>query len=345
LTRAFPVGLAAALGAVALLSIASFDAMAQTAAEWDQVIAAAKKEGKVVIYSGDLGAPANKRVPVEFEKKYGIGVQMLEGRGSDIRERMRLEQANRNYTVDVLHFVTSTTTTMIGGEGGLVKYAPVPGLDRLRDDLPFTRDEFQIPVFTINYGILVNRNLVKPGAEPKNWTDLLDPKWRAKILADDFRVSGGGGGMFEVMLRHYGLDFHKTMATQNVTFSRELRQNELRVARGEYAIYAPFNFIGVRPLKSLPVAVIIPTDGCTSAEYSVTLVNGAPHPNAARLLMHFYLSDEIQALYAEQGNGTVVKGMDSIADDLKPYVLCKSLGMADPARVDEMRKLATEMYK
>ncbi len=58
----------------------------------------------------------------------------------------------------------------------------MPSASRLNADFKPVANEYFVPIFTINYGLLVNTRLVKPGDEPKSWLDLLDPKWQGKIL-------------------------------------------------------------------------------------------------------------------------------------------------------------------
>ena len=93
--------------AVGLASLA-FPASAQDAG-WDSVVAAAKKEGKVVVYSMALGAPYYLAVLKAFEAKYGIKVESLDLRASELAERVRTEQAAGRFLGDT----EIITTTMI----------------------------------------------------------------------------------------------------------------------------------------------------------------------------------------------------------------------------------------
>ena len=76
-------------------------------ASWDAVVAAAKKEGKVVVYNMTLGAPYFKDVMKSFETKYGIPVESLDLRASELAERIRTEQAAGRYLGDV-EMISST---------------------------------------------------------------------------------------------------------------------------------------------------------------------------------------------------------------------------------------------
>ena len=78
-------------------------------ADWDKVVDAAKKEGKLSFYTASIGSPFHKKVFDAFTAKYGIKVELLEARASEVRERVRVEQAAGRFLGD-LHHNGSTTT-------------------------------------------------------------------------------------------------------------------------------------------------------------------------------------------------------------------------------------------
>ena len=85
-------------------------------------------------------------------------------------------------------------------------------------------------------GILVNTRLVKDRDVPTSWNDLTDPRWKNKILSDDMRPLGSGNKMFAILQRKMGSDFNERLAEQKPVFSRDMRNDARRVARGEYPI-------------------------------------------------------------------------------------------------------------
>jgi ABC-type thiamine transport system substrate-binding protein len=88
----------------------------------------------------------------------------------------------------------TTTTLQIAQDHVFDPYGPLPSLGHLKPE--FASDDIRLPVFAIVYGILANTQLVKPADEPKSWLDLVDPRWKGKILSDDFRALGDGGVLF-----------------------------------------------------------------------------------------------------------------------------------------------------
>ena len=223
----------------ALMMLAAATASAQTVPDWDAVIAAAKREGQVIVYSTYMSPKTHQAVGEAFERKYGIRVELLQRRG-EIRERVRIEQASGRYLGDVLHTAITVAIRARDENHSLQPLGPMPGLARLKPEFKRRADDYMAPIFTINYGILVNTRLVKPGDAPGGWQDLLDPKWKGKILADDPRASGGGRVMFHMTYDKFGRSFQEKLATQELAFARDYQESVRRVARGEYPIYVPF---------------------------------------------------------------------------------------------------------
>jgi iron(III) transport system substrate-binding protein len=204
----------------------------------------------------------------------------------------------------------------------------------------------RLPVFAIVYGILANTMLVKPADEPKSWLDLTDPRWKGKILSDDLRTLGGGGVLFSVLQDLYGRAFHEKLAQQDLKFSREIPANERRVARGEYPLYIPDSLTSLLELKGLPVKFIAPKEGLPYVGYDLALLKNAPHPNAARLLMEYYLGKTMQQNLARLGLlPTTADALTGVDPAVAQIETTKLLGTTDPERMNEMLSLAQQIYR
>lgn len=311
--------------------------------DWDRVVDAARKEGKVVLYTANVGVKFHHDIATAFQKRYGIPVEILEARASELRERIRTEQAAGRAIGDVSHN-GATTTALQHKEGAFQPYGALPALSGM---LPqFKPDGTRVPLFAIVYGMLVNTRLVPAGSEPRSWNDLLDPKWKGRILADDLRALGGGSVLFFVTHDAFGRGFHEKLAQQNLVFTRDIREAERRVARGEAAIWIPFTFANYPQIRGLPVKPIVPAEGATYIMYEIAMLRGAPRPNAARLLMNFFMEREAQGIYANGGYVPVTQGVAlSAPPDIRELIEVKLLGTTDAERQNDMLKAAQEIYK
>jgi iron(III) transport system substrate-binding protein len=333
----------ALIGLAAGPAMLSASVVARAEDDWNNVVEAAKKEGRVVLYSAFVGLAAHKDLKKDFEATYGITVEILEARASEVRERIRIEQAAGRFAADVSENGRTTTTLQMEQDHVFEPYGPLPSLSHLKAD--FHADDIRLPVFAIIYGILANTRLVKPEDEPKSWLDLADPKWKGKILSDDFRALGGGGVLFFVLHEHFGREFQDKLAKQELKFSREIPANERRVARGEFPLYLPVGATSVPELKGLPVKFLTPKEGLPYVGYDLALLRNAPHPNAARLLMEYYLGRKMQQSFANLGllpvTSDTLSEVDPAVAELEKG---KLLGTTEAARMDKMLALAREIY-
>ncbi len=330
------------LAVVALLAGAAVPASAQDAS-WDAVVAAAKQEGKVVVYNMALGAPYFQAVIKSFETTYGIPVESLDLRASELVERIRTEQSAGRYLGDAEMVTTTMIEEQLKNGDFIQKLPPIPNAANLRP--PFKTTDFSVPAYVQPMGILINTRLVRSEDVPTSWNDLNAPKWKGKLLSDDMRPLGSGNTLFAILQKSMGADFNEKLAEQKPVFSRDMRNDARRVARGEYPIYISQVFAFASDLKGLPVKVVVPKEGAPYAQMDMAMLKGAPHPNAARLFMQHFLSVDLQALYANAWMLPVVQGAAERADpDAQPYANAKLIGPAKLSERADMMALAKKLY-
>jgi iron(III) transport system substrate-binding protein len=312
-------------------------------ASWDAVVTAAKQEGKVVVYNMALGAPYFQAVIKSFEKTYGIPVESLDLRASELVERIRTEQSAGRYLGDAEMVTTTMIEEQLKNGDFIQKLPPIPNAANLRP--PFKTTEFSVPAYVQPMGILINTRLVKDEDVPNSWNDLTSPKWKGKLLSDDMRPLGSGNTLFAILQKNMGADFNEKLAEQKPVFSRDMRNDARRVARGEYPIYITQVFAFASDLKGLPVKVVVPKEGAPYAQMDMAMLKSAPHPNAARLFIHHFLSVDSQALYANAWMLPVVQGAAERADpEAQPYANAKLMGPAKLSERPDMMALARKLY-
>lgn len=325
--------------ATSLLCGAAVTASAQS---WEEVVAGAKREGRLTIYNGTNFAIVRK-VGAAFTKQYGISVDVLDARATEIRERIRVEQAT-NRTVASLSYSGWTTLSTQQGEGVFGPLGDIPNLKKLED--PVNHNGVLVPTVVGKFAILVNTSLVKPGEEPKSWLDLTAPRWKGKILSDDPRAAGAGNVWFEVTYNRFGAGFHEKMNAQGLVFNRLFPESQRRLARGEYEVYLPFNVSEFAGLKGLPVKPVVPEEGLPYVPFAFGMLRDAPHPHAAKLFIHYSLDEEAQQLFANEGfTPAVVAARAKVPAELKPFVDSKMLGTTTVGKQDEMFRIAKDIYK
>ena len=330
------------LAAIALFAAAAAPASAQDAS-WDAVVAAAKQEGKVVVYNMALGAPYFQAVIKSFEKTYGISVESLDLRASELVERIRTEQSAGRYLGDAEIVSTTMVEEQLKNGDFIQKLPPIPNAGNLRP--PFKTTDYSVPAYVQPMGILVNTRLVKDEDVPTSWNDLNAPKWKGKLLSDDMRPLGSGNTLFAILQKNMAPDFNEKLAEQKPVFSRDMRNDARRVARGEYPLYITQVFAFASDLKGLPVKVVIPKEGAPYAQMEMAMLKSAPHPNAGRLFMQHFLSVDSQALYASAWMLPVVQGAADRADpEAQPFANAKLLGPAKLSERADMMALARKLY-
>jgi iron(III) transport system substrate-binding protein len=266
----------------------------------DSIEKLAKTEGKVVVYATG-GSTAESVIP-SFQKKYpGIEVQVVTLRGPEMSTRVDAEYASGKHVVDII-FTGPGSMLAFRNQDRFLKWEP-KDTDKIFDGANDPKGYYWGTYLNI-YGMVVNTDILKEDV-PKKWKDLVDPRYKGKILLDDPRTQGGGqffaiGASKEPNL---GWDYLKSLKSQ-VAFNRDRNESPRMVARGEYAVYAPqaVNDEITNVIKSgAPVKLIFPEDGAIYIPVQSGVLNKAPHPNAAKLLIEYMLSEEGQVVIAEKG--------------------------------------------
>ncbi len=288
-------------------------------AAWAKVVAAAKKEGVLTMYSfyyvGDTGRALSKA----FQDRYGIGVEILASSGTPTLEKIKVEQAVKQPVADVVNSGTSTATdiSVLGLGENVTKELP-----NLRDRSVFLVDPVYSPKGDVLFTSLdyvtptVNTNLVKPQDEPKSYKDFLDPKWKGHLLSTDPRT--GGGGMFNtvVTMRYFKIlddDYFRALAPQ-MRFFGGLQEQFRMVARGEYKVAMDSSISTILPLiaEGAPLKMVPLDEGTIAQGESTIVIKGAPHPNAAKLFADWILSAEGQETYVKAASiSSMRKGVPS----------------------------------
>ncbi|MGF6873564.1 ABC transporter substrate-binding protein [Paraburkholderia sp. MM5477-R1] len=312
-------------------------------AQWDSVVAAAKKEKTLVFYTGLLSSKCLDRNIDRFGKEYGITVQTFRARGGELLERIRVEQASNRFIGDV-EWNGPPVIFLQGEKGALEPLGPLPNVSNLLPD--YHAEKYAVPVTRSSIGMIINDRLVKPG-DVKSWKDLTDEKWRGKIAVDQMDVLGVGNMWFDVTYQKFGQGFQEAFAKNKPLITRDWGAMERRVASGEYLAYVGIESFNGLVAKGLPVRWMVPEEGAPAYTAKLAILKNAPHPNAARVFVNFLLGTDSQLLCANEAMGPVVKGvLEKVDPSMRPYVDVKKMGeqSPDPAVASKAVDVARQIY-
>jgi iron(III) transport system substrate-binding protein len=276
---------------------------------------AAKAESKVVYYSSDDSAQFDK-VRQAFMARYpGVDVGSQEGRGQDAREKVISEQVAKHVVADVVISGGNTMADLI--DAGYLEPYQSPEVKNLVPGIADKRGYANPRVVNV-YGIVINTTLVPPPDEPKSWKELVDPRYLAKMEAQDPRGSGGGMYILAGLLEKYGDGFIQQLAQQKIFFGQNNGQLVTDLARGEHALLitsASGGPVASARKEGAPIKVIKPQDGVILIPIGMAVVKNGPHPNAARLFIDWMLSEEGQAVVAQGGDTPARAGVRATNPD------------------------------
>ena len=324
--RAFQICLSMEL--LALLFVlgvaAAPEAGAQTGwkKDWEQTLEAAKKEGQVSLYICSTCSATNQyeKILAEFAKEYpAIKIVTVAGSGTQLTARETAERRAEKYLADfhgggangafnVLHkskmldpikalFVLPEVVDESKWYGGKHQYIDPEG-----------KHIFAYLASVSTAQLYYNTQLMKPG-EFKSYWDLINPKWKGKIVALDPSNTGLGATMqFFYYHPELGPDFiRKLFGEMDVTYSRDYRQMVDWLAQGKFALCIGCKETDKAKSQGLPVGDFDTSLWKEGASFSagggtLSFFNKAPHPNAAKVFVNWFLSRKGQIALQKYGN-------------------------------------------
>ena len=266
------------------------------------LIEAAKKEGKVVWYTS-VDLPLAEKVAKAFEAKYsGVAVRVERSGAERVFQRIGQEYGSNIHAVDVVNS-SDAAHSIVWKKGNLLeafvpedvaKFYPAEHKD---PDGMFA--SFRVWVCIIAY----NTEQVKKEDAPKSFADLLDPKWKSKIVKAHPGYSGTIMTATFQMARDLGWGYFEKLAAQNIMQVQSSADPPKRLALGERAVMADGNEYNIFQIseKGGPVAPVYATEGSPLIVGPTGMFKAAPNPNAAKLFTAYSFSPECQQLIIDVG--------------------------------------------
>ena len=268
-------------------------------------VAAAKKEGRVVVY-GSVVPQAIEELHKNFEKRYDIKVDYWRGSSTAVAERAQSEWRAGRPAFDVVESSWDVMLLM-KKEGIFTRYIP-PSSEKFSEQFK-EKDALITPWRILPISILYNTELVKAAEAPKSLEELLDPKWKGKISMPDPSRHTTTAKFFWNLEKFMGAkwrEFAKNLAKQQPLLVESLAPVTPAIIKGEAHVgiaYIKF----VKQYKG-PVSYVT-LDKYLSDPNHLALGAKAARPNAAKLYIEYAVSADGQRLIAQDGEFVLFPGV------------------------------------
>ena len=273
----------------------------------EDLIAAAKAEGELVVYGG-CEEEYLSAVCENFEKLFGIKVNYQRLSTGEIQAK--IEEEKGSPSADVAFGGTTDPYNVMAGESLLEAYE-AKNASHLLSDKYRDKDGNWYGIYKGILGFMVNSDeLTRLGLEaPKDWADLTKPEYKGLIWLSNYNTAGTAKLVLNTMIQKYGHD-------EGIKYLVDLDKNievytksgsgpSKNVGTGECVIGIGFLHDGITQIVDngyTNVQLVIPSSG-TSYEIGATAIfKGAAHPNAAKLWIEYALSPECVNLASANGS-------------------------------------------
>jgi iron(III) transport system substrate-binding protein len=307
------------------------------------LIDAARKEGQVAYYtSTDL--PVAEKVAKAFEAKYpGIAVRTERTGAERVFQRIGQEYSSNIHAVDVVNSSDAAHFIVWKRDGILLPYVPE---DVAKYPVEHRDVDGQFASFRVWLSIIAyNTNMVKAEEAPKSFADLLDPRWKGKIVKAHPGYSGTIMTATYQMQRDLGWSFFEQLAKQNIMQVQSSADPPKKLDLGERAVMADGNEYNIFELKEKgrPVEPVYATEGSPLIIGPNGIFKSSPNPNAAKLFQSFCLSREAQQLIIDVGGLRSVHPETKDKEGRKPLKDIKTM-KDDAAAVERQSEAIKSRY-
>lgn len=309
----------------------------------------AKKEGKVVMYTALVIDTTLRPMKEAFEKAHpGVLFEFWRGATPEIIGKAQTEARARNVFGDLLE---GSSIAMPSIKGNLVEKFTSPSLAAYPKEAYDPNGLWASSRVQYN-GTVFNTKLVPQGSVPQTYNDLLDPKWKGKLIWSSAAESGAFL-MIATLQSAWGEkaaeEYFKKLAAQDiVNEGGGLVAASNKVGQGEFsiALHIPAQVPIQSAQKGAPTDIQL-MEPVTSLINTVQLTKDAPHPHAAMLFIDWMLGKEGQAVLASTGYLPAHPEVDPEPAMRKviPRLVGKKELFVTPEAAFNSREKSVELYK
>ena len=253
-------------------------------------LAAAEKEGAVVVYSPDVEQGTAKMLEAFQALFPKIKTSYVRLQAGALYAKVQAERQARSYLVDVLNLSDIGLAFDFQKRNGYQQYIS-PEMVAYKADFKSQPEGLWTWGSINSAGIAYNPKVVPPAEAPKDWTDLLNPKWKGAMSV---KTSNSGLQHFTwyMLNKVLGPEFWQKLTQQQpLAFDSQVQQYD-RLVNGQDKVMECAQYSGFLDFKQkgAPLEYVLPTTGAVAGPEVWGIVDNAPHPNAARLFLDWFLS-------------------------------------------------------
>jgi iron(III) transport system substrate-binding protein len=311
------------------------------------LVDAAKREGKVVWYTS-LALPSAEKVAKLFEAAYpGIKVEVHRTGSQRILQRVMQELQANIKNVDVVHTSDAGHFVLLKDKKLLARHTPA-GVERFPAGFKDKDGYYYGLRATVNV-IAYNTQKVTAAEAPRTWKDLLDPKWKGRMVTAHPGYSGVIATHVLALVHLHGWEYFQALAKNQLMLVQSAVDPSGVVASGERPVAVnggEYTFYQSKK-QGNPVEIVYPKEGVPLVVSPTAITSFAPHPQAARLFTDFSFTREVQQVMADsEGLYTGHPEVKYPAD--KPKLTDLKLLTAEPEelekRNEEIKKRFVEFF-
>jgi iron(III) transport system substrate-binding protein len=264
------------------------------------LIEAAKKEGKSSFYTA-MDLQFAEKLGKEFEAKFsGIAVRVERSGAERVFTRIGQEYSSNVHAVDVVNTADQSHCIVWKRNGWLAPYLPEEVV-KYYDKQYYDPDGLEVTTRILVSPIAYNTDLVKKEEAPKSFADLLDPKWKGKMVKAHPAYSGTIMNSTFQVARDLGWEYLEKLAKQSVLQVQSATDTPKKIALGERAVMVDgAGYLVIREKEAgKPVEIVYPAEGTPLATGPSAVFKAAPNPNAARLFFNWMHSREGQQILVD----------------------------------------------
>ena len=311
--------------------------------------AAARKEGKLVVYTS-IDVKVAQDIAKAFERRYPEIKVQVERNGAERQfAKIGQEYSSKIFNVDTVNSSDAAHFIYWKREGWLAAALP----EDVKQFYPagsYDPEGFYAPFRAGLSVIAYNTQMIQAADAPKGFRDLLDAKWKGKLVKAHPGYSGTILTSTFQTSRELGWEFFEKLAAQQVMQVQSSTDPPRKVTAGERPVMVDGNEYNVflEQERGAPIAIVYPIEGTPLVIGPSGIMKNAPNPNAARLYHAWSFSLEAQQLAVTNG------GIRSFHPDAKepasrrPFKDIKVM-KDDPVeverQVEEIKRRYTRFFK